>query len=62
MYDSYKYCPEYFELKNYIIAIINGDVTNYNLEKLEAQIYELYNSGRIQATQYDDLMRNFEEI
>lgn len=62
MYDSHIYCREYRELKDYIADIMNGEVTNYDLEELSDHIQELYENGEMQATQYDDLMRYIQDI
>ena len=34
MYDSHIYCKEYKELKDYIVDILNGEIENYDVEKL----------------------------
>lgn len=51
MYDGHIYCEEYKELKNYIVDIINGDIEDYDIESLSEHIQELYDSGKIPATQ-----------
>ncbi len=62
MYDGHIYCKEYKELKDYIVDIINGDVEDYDVDKLADHIQELYDSGNMSSSQYDDLMRYIEEI
>lgn len=62
MYDGHIYCREYRELKDYVIDILNGDVTDYDLNQLSDHIQDLYDSGEMQATQYDDLMRYIQEL
>lgn len=42
MYDSHIYCKEYKELKDYIVDILNGEIENYDVEKLSNHIQELY--------------------
>lgn len=56
MYDSWKYCKEYKEIKNKLVDIYNNEDDDYNLEEIAEHIQELYESGELQATQYDDLM------
>lgn len=62
MYDGHIYCREYKELKDYIVDIINGDVTDYDVYDLSDRIQALYDDGNMSASQYDDLMRYIEEI
>ena len=62
MYDSHIYCSEYNDLKDYIADIINGDIDDYDIDTLSAHIQELYDDGRMQATQYDDLMRYIQDM
>ena len=57
MYDGHIYCEEYKELKDLIVDVENGDAEDINLEELADHIQELYDEGKMQATQYDDLMR-----
>ena len=62
MNDGHVYCRGYYELKNYIVDIINGDVENYDIDSLSEHIQQLYDSGEMQATQYDDLMRYLQDM
>ena len=66
MYDSHIYCQDYYSIKGIIADVINNNVDvekdGIDIEKLEERIYELYNDGLMQATQYDDLMRNLDLI
>ena len=62
MYDNHIYCREYRELKDYIVDILNGVIVDYDLEALEDHIHELYDNGEIASSQYDDLMRNLQDI
>lgn len=62
MYDGHIYCREYRDLKNYVVDILNGEITDYNLDKLSDHIQELYDNGEMQATQYDDLMGYIQEL
>lgn len=32
MYDNFKKCSDYYDLKHYLIDIMNGDVENYDLD------------------------------
>lgn len=62
MYDQHIFCREYKELKDYIVDILNGDITDYDVETLAEHIQELYDNGEMQATQYDDLMRYVQDL
>ena len=62
MYDSHVYCKEYRELKDYIADIINGDIDEYDIETISANVQELYDDGKMQAIQYDDLMRYLQDM
>lgn len=62
MYDGYIYCEEYGELKDCIVDILNGEITDYDIEALSERVQELYDSGKMQATQYDDLMRYLQDM
>ena len=62
MYDNHIYCKEYHHMKNLIADILNGDVENYDIEEISDEIQELYDSGEMSGTQYDDLMRYIQEI
>lgn len=62
MYDGHIYCEEYKELKDLIVDIENGDAEDINLEELADHIQELYDEGKMQATQYDDLMRYLQDL
>jgi len=62
MYDGHVYCKEYKELKDYIAGIINGDIDEYDIETISANVQELYDDGKMQATQYDDLMRYLQDM
>ena len=62
MYDGHIYCEEYKELKDLIVDVENGDAEDINLEELADHIQELYDEGKMQATQYDDLMRYLQDL
>ena len=62
MYDGHIYCREYRDLKDYVVDILNGEITDYDLDKLSDHIQELYDNGEMQATQYDDLMGYIQEL
>ena len=49
MYDSHIYCKEYKELKDYIVDILNGEIENYDVEKLSNHIQELYDNNEMCA-------------
>ena len=62
MYDSHIFCEEYGELKDYIVDILNGDVEDYNVDEIADQIQELYDSGKMPASQYDELTGYLQDI
>lgn len=62
MYDGHIYCREYRDLKNYVVDILNGEITDYDLDKLSDHIQELYDNGEMQSTQYDDLMGYIQDL
>ena len=62
MYDGHIYCKEYRELKNYIADIYNGEIKDYDVDALTDYIQELYDSGSMSSSQYDDLMRYIIDI
>lgn len=62
MYDGHIYCKEYKELKDYIVDILNGELEEYDVEALSDHIQELYDSGEMSSTQYDDLMRYVQDM
>ena len=62
MYDGHIYCEEYKELKDLIADIENGDAEDINLEELADHIQELYDEGKMPATQYDDLMGYLQDL
>lgn len=62
MYDSHIYCKEYKELKDYIVDILNGEIENYDVEKLSNHIQELYDNNEMSSSQYDDLVGYVQEL
>ena len=62
MYDSHIYCKEYKELKDYIVDILNGEIENYDVEKLSNHIQELYDNNEMPSSQYNDLMGYVQEL
>lgn len=62
MYDSHIYCKEYKELKDYIVDILNGEIENYDVEKLSSHIQELYDNNEMSSSQYDDLMGYVQDL
>lgn len=62
MYDGHIYCEDYDQFKDLLSDIINDDVDDYDIDTIERNIYELYDSGQMSAAQYDDLMAYVEEI
>lgn len=62
MYDSHIYCEEYHDLKEYIVDILNGDVTDYDLDELSDHIQDLYDSDQMSSSQYDNLMGYIQDI
>lgn len=62
MYDGHIYCEEYGNIKDILADIMNGDDTETDVQELADRIQELYDDGKMQATQYDDLMRYVDEL
>ena len=62
LYDSHIYCREYKELKDYIVDILNGEIEEYDVEELANHIQELYDSGEMPSSQYDDLMGYVQDL
>ncbi len=62
MYDNHIFCKEYSELKSIIIDIMNGDDNTTDIDELSNHIQDLYDSGEIASTQYDDLMRYIQDM
>ena len=62
MYDNHIFCEEYNELKEYIVDIINGDIVDYDIDELSDHIQELYDTGKMPATQYDELTGYLQDI
>lgn len=62
MYDGHVYCREYKELKDQIIDILNGEVEEYDIKSLADHIQDLYDSGEMSSSQYDDLMRYVQDL
>lgn len=62
MYDSHIYCKQYKDFKDTIVNILNGDDTETDIEKLADHIQEVYDSGNMQSSQYDDLMGYIQDL
>ena len=62
MYDGHIFSEEYKDLKDYIVDIMNGDTEDYDLESLSDHLYELYDSGQMSSTQYDELMGYIQDM
>ena len=62
LYDSHIYCREYKKLKDYIVDILNGEIEEYDIEELAKHIQELYDSGEMSSSQYDDLMGYVQDL
>lgn len=62
MYDQHIYCEEYKDFKDTIADIINGDDEETDVQELADRIQEVYDEGRMQSTQYDDLMRYIQDL
>ena len=62
MYDGHIYCKEYKELKDYIVDILNDEIEDYDVDELANHIQELYDSGEMSSTQYDDLMGYVQDL
>lgn len=61
MYDSFKYCREYHQLKDKIMEFLSGG-DDIDIDAMSAHIQELYDSGEMSAAQYDDLMGYIEDM
>ena len=62
MYDSHIFCREYKDLKDQIVAIVNGDTEDYDIDALAEHIQELYDDGEMSSSQYDDLMSYIQDL
>ena len=62
MYDSNIYCPQYRDLKDTLVKIINGEDEETDVEELADKIQEIYDNGNMSSTQYDDLMRYVQDL
>lgn len=62
MYDGHIYCPEYYSFKDTISDIVNGVDTKTDVQELADKIQEVYDDGRMQGTQYDDLMSYIQDL
>lgn len=62
VYDSYIYCKEYKEIKDYVVDILNGDIEDYDIDELANRIQELYDNNEMSGSQYDDLMSYVQEL
>ena len=62
MYDGHIFCEEYKDLKDLIADIESGEVEDCDIEALADHIQELYDEGKMQATQSDALMRYIQEF
>lgn len=62
MYDGHIFCEEYKELKDMLVDFVNGEDADIDLEQFSEHIQELYQDGKMPATQYDDLMRYVQDI
>lgn len=62
MYDEHIYCEEYGNIKDILADIMNGDDTETDVQELADRIQELYEDGKMAATQYDDLMQYVDEL
>lgn len=62
MYDSHVYCREYKRLKDQIVDIVNGETEDYDLDALSDHNQELYDSGEMPSSQYDDLMAYIQDL
>lgn len=56
MYDSHIWCEDYKELKDAMIAMLNGEDVGFSTEALSDKLYELYSDGKMSSCQYDELM------
>lgn len=57
-----EYINHYFELKEYISDIINGEIDEYDIEALEEHIQDIKSNGDINQNQYDELIGYLQEL
>lgn len=57
-----EYSNNYFELKEYISDIINGEIDEYDIESLEEHIQNIQSNGDINQNQYDELIGYLQEL
>lgn len=62
MYDNYLFCKEHKDLKDLLAAIMNGELSEIDIDSIRQHINKLYASDKMSGTQYDDLMRLLQDI
>ena len=62
MYDNYFSDGKYNHLKARVFDILNGDDVTTDIEEFAEYIHQCYENLQISAYQYDDLMRNLNEM
>lgn len=61
MYDSHIYSPDYKNLKDKVVDMVNG-VDDTDPDEVADVIQEIYDSGKMSSTQYDDLMSYIQDL
>ena len=62
MYNGHIDSHRYRQIKQHLADIINGDVENYDIEKIADKVQSLYDSGELSSSQYDDLFGYIQEL
>lgn len=52
----------YYETKEYISDIFNGEVDDYDLDELEERIEQLFQDEEINESQYEELLGYLREL
>ena len=53
---------DYYDFREYLEGIINGDIVKYNIDELKERVYEMYCDNLISPSECDHLNRLIEDI
>ena len=53
---------DYYDFREYLEEIINGDIVKYNIDELKERVYEMYRDNSISPSECDHLNRLIEDI
>lgn len=53
---------DYYDFREYLKEIINGDIIKYNIDELKERVYEMYRDNIISPPECDHLNRLIEDI